>query len=115
MNGNRHGIGKLYYKDGSIKYEGDFENNTYDGEGKYNYENGEYYIGDWLNGNRHGIGKLYDKDGNVKNEGFFHNDSFKGNVKYSYNDCNNYRDSIGGGCEELYKFKNDICSKCYII
>ena len=49
MNGLRHGKGILYYKNGNIKYEGDFVNDKYEGNGKYIWENGEYYIGQfWM-------------------------------------------------------------------
>ena len=45
MNGLKNGRGKEYYKNGKIKYEGDFINDKYEGYGKYIWENGEYYIG----------------------------------------------------------------------
>ena len=64
MNGNKHGKGIEYYKDGNIKYEGDFVNDKREGKGKYIWEDGEYYIGEWLNDYMHGKGIEYYKDGN---------------------------------------------------
>ena len=44
-NGLSNGKGTQYYSNGKIKYEGDFINHKYEGNGKYIYENGKYYIG----------------------------------------------------------------------
>ena len=44
-NGLRNGKGTEYYKNGNIKYEGDFIDGIREGNGKYIYENGSYYIG----------------------------------------------------------------------
>ena len=38
-------------------YEGDFVNDKYEGNGKYIFENGEYYIGEEKDGLRNGKGK----------------------------------------------------------
>ena len=76
MNGNRHGKGELCYKNGTIKYEGDFLNDKSEGNGKYINENGEFYIGQFLNGHKHGKGKLYYKNGTIKYEGVFLNDKY---------------------------------------
>ena len=54
-----HGKGIIYYKNGNIKYECDFINGKFEGNGKRIFKNGEYYIGQWKNGLRHGKGKLY--------------------------------------------------------
>ena len=59
MNDNMHGKGKLYYKNLTIKYEGDFANGKREGKGKYITKDGEYYIGEWLNDLKHGKGILY--------------------------------------------------------
>ena len=69
--GLKHGKGIDYYKNGNIKYEGDFMKGKYDGIGKYIEENGDYYIGEWKNGLRNGKGILYDKNGNIKYKGPF--------------------------------------------
>ena len=33
-----------------------------DGEGMYQYENGDFYVGEWRRGKRHGYGVLTKKD-----------------------------------------------------
>ena len=48
-----NGKGKEYYNNDNIKYDGDFINDEYEGNGKYIYESGNYYIGQWLNGKKH--------------------------------------------------------------
>ena len=72
----------MYYKNGKIKYEGDFVNGKIEGEGKYFSENGEYYIGQWSNGRQHGKGKMYYKNGNIRYEGDFINGKIEGEGKY---------------------------------
>ena len=42
--GLRHGKGTLYYLNGDIKYEGDFVNDKFEGNGKGYWEDGEYLI-----------------------------------------------------------------------
>ena len=71
-------------------YEGEFKNDKREGNGKYIWENGEYYIGQWLNGNKHGMGIIYYKDGNIKYEGDFVNGNAEGNGKYIYENGNYY-------------------------
>ena len=36
-----------YYSNGNIKYEGDYINDKREGIGKYIWEDGKYYIGEW--------------------------------------------------------------------
>ena len=74
--------GIVYYKIGSIKYEGDVFNDKFEGKGKYIYEDGNYYIGEWLNGKKHGKGIEYYKNGSIKYEGIFVNDESEGKGKY---------------------------------
>ena len=57
---------KRIFKNGDIKYDGDFVNGKREGNGKYIYEDSEYYIGQWLNDKRHGKGKEYYKNGDIK-------------------------------------------------
>ena len=59
LDGNKQGEGTLYYKNGNIKYIGDFINDKFEGKGKYIYQNGEYYIGEWLNDKKQGKGIFY--------------------------------------------------------
>ena len=52
LNDVPHGKGIKYYKNGNIRYDGEIVNGKAEGNGKYIYENGDYYIGQWLNGKR---------------------------------------------------------------
>ena len=78
MKGLRHGKGIIYYKNGDILYEGDFLNNKYEGKGRHNLENGNYYIGEFWGGLRNGKGILYNKNGSIIYEGDFENDEYQG-------------------------------------
>ena len=66
----------MYYSDGKIKYEGDWVNDRYEGDGKYIWKNGDYYIGQWKKGLRNGKGIGYDRDGNIKYKGDWNDDIF---------------------------------------
>ena len=90
LNGLKHGIGAIYYKNGKIKYKGYFIKDEFEGIGKYIYENGEYYIGKWLNGLKHGFGRIYYNNGKIKYEGNFIKDKFEGFGKYIYENDENY-------------------------
>ena len=57
-----HGEGILYYPNGTIKYKGTFIDNTIS-YGRFNYKNGNYYIGEFKNWNPEGKGTSYDKNG----------------------------------------------------
>ena len=65
----REGKGIEFYKDGKIKYKGDFEDDKYHGHGEYyDYkENGdiERYEGDFSNGKKNGQFCVYDKNNNI--------------------------------------------------
>ena len=78
-NGLRNGKGIEYYSNGNIKYEGDWINDKYEGNGKYIWENGKVYIGQHKNGFKHGKGILYYPNGNIKYEGIWINDKFDEN------------------------------------
>ena len=89
MNGLRHGKGKIYYKNDNIAYDGDFVKRKFEGNGKYIYEDGSYYIGQYLNGLKHGKGIEYYKNGDIRYEGLFVKGNYEGNGKYLlffYND-----------------------------
>ena len=66
-----------YYSNGNVKHVGYFINDKREGNGKYIFENGEYYIGQWKNGLFHGKGIYYYSNGNIKYDGDFINDKLK--------------------------------------
>ena len=45
-----HGKGTLYYKNGRIQYQGEFQYGEKEGFGKYYKENGDLYIGQFIGG-----------------------------------------------------------------
>ena len=44
-------------------------NGKREGYGKYNFESGECYNGQWLKGKKHGKGTYYYKNGKIKIDG----------------------------------------------
>ena len=62
-------------------YEGDFFKNKIEGNGKYIYKSGYYYIGQFKNGERNGKGIQYYPNGNIRYEGDFVDDLYDGNGK----------------------------------
>jgi hypothetical protein len=52
------------YTNGNM-YTGQKRDNLRHGKGKYMYNDGSYYYGDWFKGKMEGQGKLYDPDGNL--------------------------------------------------
>ena len=77
-----HGKGKLYYPNNTLKYEGDFVNGGFEGNGKHIFPNGNYYIGQFRHSMQNGKGILYYKNGKIKYEGDFKNNVPDGNGKY---------------------------------
>ena len=52
-----HGKGIIYYKNGNEEYNGDFVDDKFEGNGKYIWESGKYYIGEQKNNKIQGKGK----------------------------------------------------------
>ena len=69
-----NGKGTEYYKNGNIKYEGDYINGKREGNGKFIDEDGNYYIGQFKNDLRNGIGKVFLSNGINIYKGIFIND-----------------------------------------
>ena len=59
----------MYYKNGSIMYDGDFIDDKREGYGKYYFENDETLIGNWKNDKPIGTVNIYYKNGNLKFQG----------------------------------------------
>jgi len=79
-----HGKGIKYYFNGNTLYEGDFINGKFEGDGKYFYDNDDYFIGQYKNGLRNGKGKGYYADGKIKYEVDCINGQAEGNGKFFY-------------------------------
>ena len=60
-------------------YEGDFVNDKREGNGKFIWKTGQYYIGQWKNNRKHGKGADYNKKGNLVYEGDYVNGKLDGN------------------------------------
>ena len=75
-NGLPNGKGTKFYKDGNVRYNGEFIDGKKEGHGTNYYSNGNYYIGEWKNNQRHGRGTLYNRDKEIICEGNFENDCF---------------------------------------
>lgn len=63
-----NGFGKFVYDDGNT-YEGDFVNSKFEGQGTYTFEDGSYHIGEFKNNKQNGYGKDFDKAKKLKREG----------------------------------------------
>ena len=94
----KNGIRREYYKDGNLKYEGNFVDDEYDGDGEFHYENGEIYIGQFKEGKKNGDGYIF-KDNNVIKNGKFENDEFidQENCEFVFCEC--------GFCKSLIRRK----------
>ncbi len=77
-----NGQGKLTFYDGSV-YEGNFTNGTRQGQGKHTFANGDVYEGEILNGRAHGQGKYTFACGDVY-EGQFEHGVIHGQGKYTW-------------------------------
>ena len=90
LNDKMYGIGKIYLRDGRLKYQGDFVNNKLEGYGKYIFEDGDYYIGDFFNNLQHGKGKIYLKNGELLFQGEFIKDRIEGTGKLFFKEGRGY-------------------------
>ena len=88
MNGKKT-FGKFEWKDGNY-YQGDIQNNLFNGYGIYKWVNKRQYEGRWKNGKMKGKGKLTYSDGSYY-EGYFINNMRNGHGIYYWND-NRYFD-----------------------
>ena len=86
----KNGMGREFYDNGKLKYEGYYLEDEYDGNGEFHYENGEIYIGQFKNGKKNGDGYIFKGNKEIK-KGKFKNDMFIcGKISnYEDNNCDN--------------------------
>ena len=91
----RQGQGKMIYYDGSV-YDGQWQNNKRQGQGSMNFQNGESYVGNWNNGAIQGTGTYSYKNGE-KFEGQFSNGKPHGTGTYSLKSGDSYAGEVSQG------------------
>ena len=92
MFGNYHGYGKLIIDENEY-YEGEFLDGVYDGRGTYFWKNGNIkFTGNWKNNMRHGKGKIYENNSLIFN-GVWKN-NLKNGIGQKYNKGNLIFDGI---------------------
>lgn len=65
------------------RYEGEFLNDMFHGQGTFYFANGDVYVGQWVENKRSGRGIMYFEDGD-RYEGEFLNDKFNGKGTYFF-------------------------------
>ena len=105
----KNGNGREFYDNGKLKYEGNYLEDEYDGNGEFHYENGEIYIGQFKNGKKNGDGYIF-KDNKEIKKGKFKNDIFIGGQIANYEDNNcDYKIDIYN--KDKNKFNNKYRNK----
>ena len=66
----RHGRGLYYWKKENLTFIGYSINGKFNGPGKYIFDNGKIYEGNFINGILKGKGKIINKNGEIKNVNF---------------------------------------------
>jgi len=96
--GNRFdGHGEIKYYDKSIlKYIGDFKDGNKHGTGMEYYREGDTYYGEFKNNVREGKGTLHSKEGSIKYGGNWVNDEPESEMTYYSYDENNNKKYYGG-------------------
>lgn len=107
-NGEKNGIGKLYYPSGKLLKEIPYKNDLMDGVAKTYYENGGV-INEipYVNGKEIGVGKLYYENGNLKSEAIYADGVRAGVMKVYYDDGAlmsevSYEGDKRSGIEKMY-------------
>jgi hypothetical protein len=67
---------KQYFGELEGTYDGEFKNGLRNGQGKWVYGNGRYYIGSFKDDTFDGNGTLYEKDGTIHFKGVFEDDEY---------------------------------------
>ena len=93
-------------------YEGDFVDNIFEGEGKFIFDDGKYYIGEFHNGNRHGNGMLFSNNNEVIYQGTYVDDKYDGQgtllLKNGGHYIGDFKNGEKNGHGELYDKNNNI-------
>ena len=97
VNGKKHGKGEEFYQNDMLKYDGEFVDDKYEGDGIFYYENKDYYIGKFLDGKKSGRGIEYYENGDPKYEGEFAFDKYEGNGKYNDTNGDTYKGKFFDG------------------
>ena len=63
-----HGYGKYVWQDGR-KYVGNYKFNKKHGQGAYTFTDGSKYYGEWADGNMHGVGWIIDAESTYEHKG----------------------------------------------
>ena len=99
-------------KTNKIIYEGDLINGICDGKGKYIFENGDYFIGNFSNGLREGQGNQYYENKKLQYEGSWKSDMRNGHGFYYYENGDYFigfwKDNKKVGKGELYDKNGQI-------
>lgn len=105
-NGNRIGKGKIEWEDGDWYY-GEWNNKGINGKGEYHFSNGNWEKGTFLNGKLHGFGTFYSAKAKRTDTGEFKNGERTGNGKQEMSDRTVYE---GAWNDEDGVFKGTIKS-----
>ncbi|OQX59536.1 MAG: hypothetical protein B5M52_03130 [Helicobacteraceae bacterium 4484_230] len=119
VDGKRHGMEKVYRKNGQLSEEISYANDKKHGTMRYYYENGQIkYEATWIEDKLDGMRKEYYENGQIESEMFFAAGKVgglakgyfeSGEVKYRIH----YVDGLKHGREEFY-FKNGALKSCII-
>jgi hypothetical protein len=95
-NDKKNKNGKLVYKKIKDSYEGEFLNNNITGKGEYKWENGDVFVGDFINGKMHGRGHYKWPDGG-EYEGEYINNIKAGMGKFKWSNGKIYEGTFEDG------------------
>lgn len=120
VDGKRHGSGQMQYNEVEYffpyLYQGNWENDVIQGEGKMQYNDKSIYEGLWVRGNRHGLGKMTYNNGDKYN-GCWVNDRKEGEGTMTFKNKDHYtgiweKDQMHSGTytntSQLWRFKGEF-------
>ena len=95
MNGEKNGSGRYYY-DENVFYDGNWNRNRKQGQGKFKSLQGEY-DGLWVDDKKHGRGVLRMSNGTVYDGDWENDEMLSGEIRYSNGDV------YGGQVNQLFE------------